>query len=221
MDVQINLEVNALAPRAAFVIVVLLVAACGASSVAARPSPSPSPTLSAADRAVLTQLEARPLTLPTLLAGGKCRPDGLSPTTGLYGQDPAYAQGGPHTASSFGDYFDVSAATKPGLAGPLLLRGADLKVANHPVVFLNSINSTKGVYAIGSVFGTDPSFGPQYTDLAIDTSVQNPNLVPVNGASYLEWFWRQGIARGWSYCVGFQIDGPTFSEDFVANVPPG
>ncbi len=221
MEVQINLEVKVLAPRAALVILLVMAAACGTSSVAARPSPSPSPSLSAADQVVLTQLEGRPLTFPKLLAGGKCPRDGVSPTTGLYGQDPAYAQGGPHTASSFGDYFDVSAATKPGLAGPLLLRGSDLKVANHPVVFLNSINSTHGVYAIGSVFGTDPSFGPQYTDLAIDTRVPNTNAVPVNGASYVEWFWRQGIARGWSYCVGFQIDGPTFSEDFVANVPPG
>jgi hypothetical protein len=220
VEVQINLEVKSLAPRAALVILAVMAAACGSSSVASRPSPSPSPTLSAADQAALTQLEARPLKLPTLLAGGKCRPDGVSPTTGLYGQDPAYAQGGPHTASSFGDYFDVSAVTKPGLVGPLLLRGADLKVANHPVVFLNSTKSSQGVYAIGSVYGTDPSFGAQYTDLAIDTSVQNPTALPVNGASYVEWFWRQGIGRGWSYCVGFQIDGPTFSEDFVANTPP-
>jgi hypothetical protein len=220
VEVQINLEVKAMAPRGALVILMLMAAACGTSSVAARPSPSPSPTLSAADQAELTQLEARPLKYPTLLAGGKCRPDGVSATTGMYGQDPAYAQGGPHTASSFGDYFDVSVETRPGLEGPLLLRGADLKVANHPVVFLNSINSSRGVYAFGPVFGTDPSFGAQYTLLAIDTSVQNLNLVPINGGSYLEWFWRQGIGRGWSYCVGFQIDGPTFSEDFVANVPP-
>jgi hypothetical protein len=198
------------------VLLVAVVVSCGESPAAARPTPSPrpSPTMTAADKAELAQLEARPLKLPTLLPGGVCQADGVDPSTGLYGADPVYAVGGPHSSSSFGDYFDVSAITKPGLVGPVLLRGRDLKVADHPIVFL-------GPNSAGPVYGTDPAMGTQYTELALDTAHPPNTVYPVAGTNYYQWFWRQGIAKGWSYCVGFQIDGPTFSEVFNANVPPG
>ena len=168
--------------------------------------------MTAADKAELAQLEARPLKLPALLKDGVCPPDGTDPTTGLYGTDPVYAAGGPHSATSFGDYFDVSGITKPGLVGPVLLRGRDLKVADHPLVFL-------GPWAVGAVYGTDGTFGPQYTELALDTAHPPAATYFVKDANYVQWFWRQGIAKGWSGCVGFQFDGPTFSDDFLANVP--
>jgi len=203
-------------PLALQVLLVAVVVSCGGSPSAVPPTPSPkaSPTMTAADKATLAQLEARPLTMPPLLSGGQCGPDGVDPATGLYGKDPVYAEGGPHVASTFGDYFDVSAKTKPGLVGPVLLRGRDLKVANHPLVFV-------GPYATGPVYGTDPAEGTQYTELVLDTAHPTNATYPINNTEYVEWNWRQGIAKGWSYCVGFQIDGPTFSETFTANVPPG
>ncbi len=138
------------------VLLVVVVVSCGESPAAARPtpSPSPSPTMTAADKAEVAQLEARPLKLPTLLPGGVCRADESDSSTGLYGADPVYAMGGPHSSTMFGDYFDVSAMTKPGLVGPVLLRGRDLKVADHPLVFI-------GPYGFGAVYGTDPVNGAQ------------------------------------------------------------
>jgi hypothetical protein len=197
------------------VLLVAVVVNCGGTSVAAThpPSPSPSPTMTVADKAMLAQLEARPLVLPPLLKGGACPPDGLDTATGLYGADPVYAAGGPHSATPFGDYFDVSAITKPGLLGPVLLRGQDLKVPGHPLVFL-------GPWAVGPVYGTDPTFGAQYTELALDTAHPPTSTYFVKDSNYVQWFWRQGIATGWSGCVGFQFDGPAFSAHFVSNTHP-
>ena len=168
--------------------------------------------MTAADKAQLAQLEARPLKVPALLKGGVCPPDATDPATGLYGADPVYVAPGPHSTTSFGDYYDVSAITKPGLLGPVLLRSHDLKVADHPLVFL-------GPYGVGPVYGTDASLGTQHPELALDTAHPPTSTYFIAGTTYVQWFWRQGIAMGWSGCVGFQIDGPTFSEDLVANVP--
>ena len=190
-----------------------VIVSCGGSPVTApSPSASPSPTMTAADKAQLAQLEARPLKLPALLKGGVCPPDGADSTTGLYGADPVYVAPGPHSTTSFGDYYDVSAITKPGLHGPVLLRAHDLKVADHPLVFI-------GPYAVGPVYGTDASYGNLYTELALDIAHPPASTYLIKDTQYFQWYWRQGIAKGWSGCVGFQLDGPTFSEDLVANVP--
>jgi hypothetical protein len=175
-------------------------------------SPKPSPTMTAADKAQLAQLETRPLKLPALLKDGSCQPDSQDLSIGLWGADPVFVAGGPQTSTPFGDYFDVSAETKPGLTGPVLLRGRDLKVANHPIVFV-------GARGVGPVYGSDPVNGTQYTELVLDTTHAAAPTYLINGTKYVEWDWRQGVAKGWTGCVGFQIDGPTFSEDINVNVP--
>jgi hypothetical protein len=201
-------------------LVVLVAVSCGQPSASSQtptatqptPTPSASPTMTSADMAQLVQLEARPLKLPALRPGAACPPDGTNASTGLFGNGPVYAQGGPHTANAYGDYYDVSAMTPPGIRGPILARGRDLKVSNHPIVFL-------GPYAVGNVYGTDPDLGAQYLYLALDTAHPPVNApYPINGTDYVQWFWRQGIAKGWTGCVGFQFDGPTFTEVFIANV---
>ena len=152
------------------------------------------------------------------LKGNVCPADTRDVATGLWGKDPAYAQGGPETKTTFGNYYDVGIVTKPGLAGPILLRGRDILVPNHPVVFVSSGLTSSAVFQVGPVYGTDPDFGSQYTELAIDTNYSHPGTYLINGTQYEEWFWRQGVGTGWTGCVGFQIDGPTFSETFLANV---
>ena len=147
------------------------------------------------------------------------RQSGARPTRGaaIEAADPAQGRrlaGGSHTPNSFGDYYDVSADTKQGLRGPVLIRARDLKVANHPVVFVSD-------WGVGPIFGTDPEFGPQYTELALDTSHPPASVYPLNNQQYVEWNWRQGVAKGWTGCVGFQIDGKNFSEDINVNVTPG
>jgi hypothetical protein len=175
-------------------------------------SPSASPTMTPADAAELVKLEARPMKAPLLRAGQPCHKDTMNPDTNLWGIAPVYVMGGVHTHTAWGDFYDVSAMTKPGLVGPVLLRGRDLKVPNHPVVFI-------GPYATGKVFATEPTFGPLYTDLAFDTAHPPSQTYLVNGTNYVEWVWRQGIASGWTGCISFQVDGPTFSEVIAVNVP--
>lgn len=199
----------------AVVLVVLLTAACGSSPAAASP---PKPVLSAADRAEVAALEARPLHLPTLLPDGTCRPDDTDPTSGQYGIDPVFLHGGPHYATPFGDYNDVGALTHVGMVGPVLIRAHDLKVANHPVVFLSSYVEAP-LFVHGPMLGADPRFGPQYTELVIDTAYKTATVTTLSSGSYYEWGWRQGIAAGWSGCIGFQVDGPGFSFDINVNDP--
>ena len=196
------------------VLVMGLTAACGSSPAAGSP---PNPTLSASDAAEVAALEARPLHMPALMANGDCPPDSLD-SNGEYGQDPVYVHGGPHTASTYGDYFDVSALTHEDMVGPVVIRGTDLKVANHPVVFVSRYVSPP-LFVAGPQLGTDSKFGPQYTALVIDTAFKSRALSTLAGGTYDQWTWRQGIATGWSGCVGFQVDGPGFSFTINVNDP--
>jgi hypothetical protein len=208
---------------AAITVLLVVVVACGPPSVASQspaptvatttPSPSASPTMSPTDAAELAKLEARPMKQPLLGSGQACHKDTLDPSTNLWGSGPVYLMGGPGTATSWGDFFDVSGMTKPGLAGPVLMRARDLKARNHPVVFV-------GPYAAGAVYGTDPSFGNLYVDLALDVAHPTGATYFVNGTPYNAWYWRQGIANGWTGCISFQFDGPSFTEVVPVNVPP-
>jgi hypothetical protein len=200
------------------VVLLGVVVGCGSSSTAA--TASPTPTLSASDKTALGELESRPLKLPSLLPDGTCRPDEADPTTGRWGSDPVFLVGGQHVASPYGDYYDVSAWTKVGLAGPVLLRGQDLKVHAHPVVFVSRY-AVAPIFTAGPVYGTDASFGPQYTELVLDTRYTPDAPLTVNGSNYVVWAWRQGIGKGWTGCIGFQIDAPGFSRSINVNVPTG
>jgi hypothetical protein len=204
-------------------VLVVVVIACGQPSGASQspatkvafptPTPSAPPTMNAVDASELAKLEVRPFKQPLLRSGQACHKDTLDPSTNLWGSGPVYLMGGVRTVTSWGDFFDVSAMSKPGLAGPVLLRARDLKAPNHPVVFV-------GPYATGAVYATDPSIGNLYIDLALDVAHPTGATYLVNGIKYDAWYWRQGIAIGWTGCVSFQLDGPSFSEVVPVNVNP-
>ena len=185
--------------------VITLTTGCGSSST--------TPDLSAAARTEVAALEARPLKLPTLLPNGQCRPDDISPTTAMYGRDPVFIHGGEHFSSAFGDYVDAGALTREGMVGPILVRGQDLKISNHPLVFVSRFVSPP-VFVAGAQVGVDPDFGPLYTELVIDTAYKGRSVVALDSGNYYDWGWRQGIATGWSGCIGFQVDTPGFSFSF-------
>jgi hypothetical protein len=221
---QSRVEVRSVTRQSlAITVLLVLVVACGQPSVASQspaatvttptPSLSASPTMSPADAAELAKLEARPLKQPLLRSGQACHKDTLDPSTNLWGSGPFYLMGGSGTATSWGDFFDVSGMSKPGLSGPLLVRARDLKAPNHPVVFV-------GPYATGAVYATDPSFGNLYVDLALDVAHPTGATYLVNGTKYDAWYWRQGIANGWTGCISFQVDGPSFTEVVLVNVSP-
>jgi len=131
----------------------------------------------------------------------------------MYGSDQLYIHGGEHSASPYGAYVDAGALIREGMVGPVLVRGQDLKVADHPLVFLSRYVKAP-VFVAGAQLGVDPEFGPQYTELIIDTSHKGPSVVLIDGGRYYDWGWRQGIGAGWSGCIGFQVDTPAFSLKF-------
>jgi hypothetical protein len=168
-------------------------------------------------RSALADLEARPLTLPTLKAGDTCptsaRSSQPNPGENLfdYGTGPVYANGGPEIQTSWGYYFDVTWVTDANLAGPVLVRGRDL-MSDRILVFV-------GAYSAGAVVGTDTQAGSQLVqraELVLDP--KHPHSRVTGGYGYFPV--RQGLASGWVGCFGVQIDGPTFTETVTAFAAP-
>lgn len=162
-------------------------------------------------QSALAQLEARPLTLPTLKAGDSCP---ISPGNSVgfdFGTGPVYIDGGPEALSPWGYYFDVTWFTARDLTGPVLVRARDL-MSNRTAVFA-------GTNSAGAVVGTDTLAGSTVTqraELLLDAG--HPHSRLTNG--YGVFAVRQGISLGWVGCAGFQIDGPDFTETITAFAAP-
>jgi hypothetical protein len=162
-------------------------------------------------QSALAQLEARPLNLPAIQSASTCP---ISPRNFVgfdFGNGPVYANGGPEAVSAWGYYFDVTWFTAPDLSGPVLVRGRDL-MSNRTVVFV-------GPNAAGPVVGTDTRAGSkveQRAELVLDAG--HPHSRGTNG--YGVFPVRQGLSLGWVGCVGFQIDGPDFTETVTAFAAP-
>jgi hypothetical protein len=147
-------------------------------------------------------LERRPLKLPTVKSSDPCPDTGNVNHVGFqFGAGPVYADGGPGSTSNWGDFYDVVWFTDPRLGGPVLIRGRDL-VTNRDVIFT-------GAGAAGPTVATDPSQASPAlrSELLLDAS--HPTLRE-NG--YGVFHVRQGVPKGWSLCVGFQMDGAAFTE---------
>lgn len=162
-------------------------------------------------QSALAGLEAKPLILPTLTAGDPC-PNSPGNSLGFdYGAGPVYVSGGPETVNPWGYYFNVTWFTAPHLSGPILVRGRDL-MSNRTVVFV-------GTNSAGAVVGTDTVAGAKVTqraELVLDAG--HPHSREINGYGFFPV--RQGISHGWVGCVGFQIDGPDFTETITAFAAP-
>lgn len=162
----------------------------------------------------IQQLEARPLTLPTVQTASQC-PESARDTSRnapgyQYGAGPVYADGGPETGTNWGHYWDVIWYAAPSVSGPILVRGRDLMTNDRRVVFV-------GPFAAGPVIGTEPNMGEQHTELVLDPG--HPQLRTAL-THYGYWHIRQGMSSGWVGCVGFQIDGPSFSETITTFAAP-
>ena len=156
----------------------------------------------------VAQLEARPLTLPTLAAGAQCPVHLGSNTRGFdYGDGPVYAMGSDApTPTNWGNYWDVEWFVDITVKGPVLVRGRDLR-SNASVVFV-------GNHSAGRIVGTDSSLGhafDQREELVLDPAINAD--VMAGGAP--GWKVRQGMFAAWTGCVGFQIDGEGFSEKII------
>lgn len=188
--------------------VLFAASACGGGSTpAAATSPSPRVTLNSAEQSELTALEARPVNLPALGAGGQC-PD--TPTTqvapyknqnqtiAVYGSGPVYGVGGPETNSKTNAYFDVAYLADPSVHGVVLVRIQTLD-GLHKGVFV-------GKYGGGPVVGRDPISGKQvdlYGQAVLTTLRAEADTSLAYG--WKVWHLRQGIDLSWK-CVGIQVD---------------
>jgi hypothetical protein len=78
-----------------------------------------------------------------------------------------------------------------------------------------------GPYAAGPVVGTDMVDGilvEQHAELVIDTTNSSPDLGSwsTTRRHSFDWVFTAGVPKNWSGSTGWQIDGPGFSEVFVA-----
>jgi hypothetical protein len=175
---------------------------------------SPAPSVSQVEFA---QLEARPLILPAVPAGGACP---ITPNSAVdlgpynlfthFGGGPVYgvasAGAGLTTTTNLGAYYDFAYVAEPPVTGTLLIRIHDIR-SDKAGVFV-------GPYGAGRVVGTDTIGGKavqQHADLVLDAS-HPPALLP-NRAGM--WNVKQGWTRGFSGCFGIQIDGAGFTEVIV------
>ena len=148
----------------------------------------------------VSDLLARPLKLSHVAAGQQC-PDGPY-SAGGFGKGPVYGLDGTQSDSSWGSYWFVGLKADKGIEGPVIFRGQDI-VRGYPLTFL-------GQYGVGPIVGTDTVDGQtlqQYQALQLDT------VHPPAGRT---WNFYQGFPHGWSGCVEFQVDGPTFTEVFYS-----
>lgn len=187
---------------------VLGASACGgASTPTAAASPSPRTTLNSAEQSELAALEARPVKLPALGAGGACPDTAMTQvapyknqneTAALYGSGPVYGVGGPQTNSKTNAYYDVAYLARPSVHGVVLVRIQTLDGV-HKGVFA-------GNYASGPVVGKDTIGGKQvdlYGQLVLTTLRAETDSSLASG--WKIWHVRQGVDLSWK-CVGIQVD---------------
>jgi hypothetical protein len=160
----------------------------------------------------VAQLEAVPMRIPVFASKADCK-DGPHNSEGSYGSGPIYGDGGQTSSGIWGTYFHNRAYANGNVAGPVLVRERDL-FTHQPVVFV-------GPGAAGPVVGTDTVDGipvEQHTELIIDTTKRSPDLGSWSGSRLhtFDWVFTAGVPTNWSGSTVWQIDGPGFSEVFVA-----
>jgi len=154
------------------------------------------PRVPAAPQTALQKLEARPLHQPAVRSATEC-PHGPYGTGGDAGAGPFHMSGSAvEIPTSWGNYFHDFLFADGVVVGPILVRARDL-IHGQPVVFV-------GQYACGPVVGTDV-LGGQVVE-------QHLELVIYSVTPPYAWQIEDGQPKGSTGCVGWQVDGPGFSE---------
>ena len=181
---------------AVFVVIALVAGALVGGRLLADWKAYVAPHVPAAPMTELQKLEARPLHQPMVRSGADC-PRGPYGSGGDAGAGPLHMSGSAvEVPTSWGTYFHDFLFADGAVDGPILVRARDL-VHGQPVVFV-------GQYAAGPVVGIDTLDGQvveQHLELVID-SVTPPYA----------WQIEDGHPKGDTGCVGWQVDGPGFSE---------
>jgi hypothetical protein len=164
------------------------------------------------DQAKLAQLLARPLGIKRITATATCPNGPEDLATSIYGGGPVYEQPGPAGSSPWGQYGNVTILTPIGINGPVVARGIDVRTG-EPMVFLPP-------YGTGAILRTDTLNGKiqnQYTSAVLDTAHPPALRETVGSTPYVLWSWWQGISKNASVCLGYEFDGPDFSEVFYSS----
>lgn len=209
---------------AAVLVVVLLVTVVVGGRILRDRSLSPRPQT--IDQAELAELRARPLSFPVVQRGAEC-PSGpqtaLPQSTGVvplaYGTGPVYAEGsGSRVVTNWGTYFVTAYWFDPKFKDLALIRASDLDT-QQPVVFAKTAYSKPSGASLltGPLVGEDVIFDQRvqrYSELVLDGAHPGPKSWP---GEWPVWGMTHGFAKGASGCIGFQADGPGFTEHWVVS----
>ncbi len=179
------------------------------------------------NHALLKRLEARPLNLPTVGPGADCpfgplvqtpHRSGLGPLAYGDGLGPLYSEGsGQRYVTSWGTYILTEYVVAPDYSGLILIRARDLQT-NQVVAFAHYplFKDFYPAIPIGAMDGTDRLFDStvqRYTELAI----QPQDMYTDPAGRWPTALQLQGFPTGSSGCIGFQVDGADFTEQFVVS----
>jgi hypothetical protein len=198
---------------AAFVAVALVAAVLVGNQILQAWIAGHSPSPGGVHLTALQQLEARPLHLPAPKSFQDCN-SGPFDSEGDFGSGPIHAGPSSATTTKWGEYFYNYAYTDSVIQGPMLVRVRDL-FRGQTIVFV-------GTFAAGVATGTDMIDGKQIeqrTELVLNENDVTPGgTQPGWGTVHHRFVWDfiAGAPAGWSGSTGWQVDGPGFSEVFVA-----
>jgi hypothetical protein len=170
----------------------------------------------------LKSLDGRPLRYPSVGAGALCptTPPTLNQGLGMVvGAGPVYLVNGDiYEQGDWGYWVNLGFSYYPATSpGAVLIRARDLK-ADAQVAFATYPLAPTAISAAGPLLGTadvvnhrvqlraEAVFPDPWHAKPIDRNGDIPNLYVLFG-----------MQRGSSGCIGLQIDGPNFSENFVIN----
>ncbi|HET7421052.1 MAG TPA: hypothetical protein VFL27_11795 [Candidatus Dormibacteraeota bacterium] len=163
----------------------------------------------------LSQLEARPLTMPYIHSVSECKTGPVDEHTLAVGAGPLFLEYSGYAMAgwtSWGDYGKVVLFTDTEITGPILVRTRDV-VTKAVIVFV-------GRYAAGPVVGTDTLSGgvvTQHSELVLSAATSEPaSDIVVQPQHKFEWQFTLGFPKFSTLSAAWQIDGLTFSETFVA-----
>jgi hypothetical protein len=173
----------------------------------------------------LKSLESKPLNYPALAAGAACptTPLTLNQQFGLvYGKGPIFLYDWNSTVDAsgrWGYWQGLNFFSAETIKGLVLVRARDLK-GDAQVAFAQYPLAPTKMHAAGPVLGTTTVVGHQ-VQLRSEAVIQDPALYRPQGLTggKPELIVLFGMQVGSSGCIGFQIDGPGFTENFV--IRPG
>ena len=168
-------------------------------------------------KSAVDQLLARPIQFSHIAAGQTCPASGPK-TDVLTGLGPVFIGLGltRDTDTKWGHYGSSTLLTPPSMAGPVLIRATDLSTG-RPLAQI-------GPYAAGPVYGTDTVNGTaveRHGYVVLDTNHPTTTTYDFQSTPYVQWPNEYGWAHTTTgFCVGIQIDGPSFTELIRDEVNP-